>query len=352
MWNAELRALQLIKYRSIAEDKIAIIEYNHTGNRPVRAVVSKRTVQRLLPAFDACVHGDDSIKILGGAMFSFGVTRDKRDSGPVRNKIRKRKKVPSTKVPSIRRPNAVRKRSVVSVDQLETFFKKFCGTDIKTFEANAKSSILSHQPDGVLLEHNNAPGYLQTGSPVGIYKKDDYALVAALIFNDPPGTSVQVMHDDVAGCDRDAIWNMIIPLRLTQCARMAESQFRPNGAKMNVGEATMWDACWRHRGLGNNTDTERVFLHVVFAPYWMMIPNTVKKEWQGFEHLGMTDIYGWPFFNHIHNGHGMTNGIVKEYNRKENINGDIVAVPLHDDESPLKSWVDRCRNILEAKIKV
>ena len=166
-------------------------------------------------------------------------------------------------------------------------------------------------------------------------------MIASLIFIDPVGSSEQNVHEDVAGCDRDAIWNLIIPLNLENCATMAATVFsHSGGSHMNVGEGTMWDACWPHRGLGNQTKSDRVFLHLVFAPYWMVLPDPDTSNWNGTpddvkeQVLKPLSNHGdpWEFVREVQNGKLKVNGISQEYN-----NGK----PLHDASSPLLSWVRR-----------
>ena len=68
-----------------------------------------------------------------------------------------------------------------------------------------------------LLVSHGGPAHLQ------FWQALDTALdrQVALTFVDPPGSPAQHNHEDIAGCDRDAIWNVIFPLKLDHPAQMA-----------------------------------------------------------------------------------------------------------------------------------
>ncbi len=289
------------------------------GNRPVRAVVNENTVQNILQK-DMCKHGDSAISMFGGEAFTFGARHDKAS------------------LPK-------RKRSIVSLESMNVFFKDSGGVD--GLEKRLLDTLLQpHEGiyNGVLL--SNANGML---IPHNMYDHKDFRLVTALIFNDPPGSSEQNVHEDVAGCDRDPIWNIIFPLKLTKCAKMAATEFaRDGGSEMNEKQATMWDACWPHRGLGNNTSEERIFLHLVIAPYWMVTPDSSTRNFRGLskekqemvrklakQSRGMSeDDLQWQFLTEIQYGSADHHGISQEYNN---------GMPLTSPVSKFHEWIDRLR---------
>jgi hypothetical protein len=320
MWDAEYRAAQLStrkRRRDDASSTFKSLEMNAygTGNRPVRAVVSKSTMQSLLGDFNACEHGNEAATMLGGPEFDFGKSRDKTTAKS-------------------------RRRQTVTVAQLERFLATFniSQGNLDSFERQLLNTLFQYAPEGVLLGDDRT-GNIQARN----YSASDYRLVACLIFIDPVGSAEQNVHEDVAGCDRDAVWNLIIPLHLDECATMAATIFsHSGGSEMGIGEGTMWDACWPHKGLGNKTSTERVFLHFVFAPFWMVLPDPYARDWHGTPvsvrdevllPLSKTDD-PWEFIEEIQNGAKGVNGISQEYNNR---------YPLHDALSPLKSWVDRLK---------
>lgn len=112
------------------------------------------------------------------------------------------------------------------------------------------------------------------------YTVNDYRLLSAAIFIDPVGSSAQEFHDDMHGFDRHAVWNIVIPLQLPEgfATQVAEnkrdsSEYMSRGGKryiQGMDDAVVWDANWPHRGAGNPTDTDRVQLHLIFAPKWML----------------------------------------------------------------------------------
>lgn len=119
----------------------------------------------------------------------------------------------------------------------------------------------------------------------------------------------------------------------------AFSDFSPSGGRaMEEDEATLWDSGWNHRGLGNATSRERVYLQFTFAPYWMVVPDPVRREWNGIPEevqrrvLAQYDDDPWTFVEHVQGGKGDVHGLNQEYN---------AGVSLHDGRSPLRSWIRR-----------
>ena len=296
--------------------KFYSLEMNRSGNRPVRAVVNENVAQYILQK-DMCQHGESAIRQFGGDLFDFG---DKHDRVGV----------------------SKRKRSVVSLKAMEEFFSDSGGVEglenrlLETLfhpHADINDGVLVADVNGMLLPHR-------------LYNREDYRLIAAFIFNDPPNSPEQNLHEDVAGCDRDAIWNIIFPLKLTQCAKMAATEFRLKGGReMNSKQATMWDGCWPHRGLGNHTQDERIFLHLLVAPYWMVTPDSANKEFNGLSEekrrmlvqlskQGVGDSQ-WQFLQEVQYGNDYHNGISQEYNN---------GLPLTATASEFHVWVDRLLN--------
>ena len=198
--------------------------------------------------------------------------------------------------------------------------------------------------DGVLVGEENPEGVEPLLMPHKLYTSRDYRLIGALIFHDPVGSSVQDVHEDVSGCDRDAVWNIVFPLMMDGMAKPAASEFSSTGGcAMTLEEATMWDGCWPHRGLGNQSGVERVYLHMVFAPYWMVIPDGTSKTLNGLQErhktiltkLSLTDNDPWPFVNQIQYGKGGLHGISQEYNN---------SIPLWAEDSPMLNWIKRVQD--------
>ena len=329
MWPAMHRAEELPRYRSATTRKRATrdgkfhsLEMNAygKGNRPVRAIVNERTAQEILQK-NMCEHGETAISMFGGDAFAFGTRHDKASLVPAR------------------------KRSLVSPRAMDAFFQDSGGIDglerrlLNTLfqpHEGSQNGVLVADSEGLLIPHS-------------LYDSRDFRLIAALIFNDPPESSEQNVHSDVAGCDRDPVWNIIFPLKLTQCAKMAATEFRRDGGSdMNERQATMWDACWPHRGLGNRTSDDRVFLHLVIAPYWMVTPDSGSRDFRGLPKdkrqmlrklakpsRGMTeDDMQWQFLTELQYGSAEHHGISQEYNN---------GLPLTAPASKFHEWIDRLR---------
>lgn len=260
MWPALKNVNNLVQYRAAtrkhtaSNGKFHSLEMNSygKGNRPVRAIVNKDIVQHILRR-KLTEDTDTIIKMFGGQAFDFGTRHDKKS-------LHKRR------------------RSIISLKEIDDFFRESGGVD--GLEKRLLDILfIPHEntKNGVLLADGN--GML---SPHYLYDRTDFRLITAMIFNDPGNSSEQNIHEDVAGCDRDPIWNIIFPIKLSQCAKMAATEFlRNGGCEMNAEQATMWDACWPHRGLGNKTLNERVFLHLLIAPYWMVIPDSSTRDFKG-----------------------------------------------------------------------
>ena len=325
MWPSTQKIDELFKYRQTRRqsrgDKFHSLEMNsyNKGNRPIRAVVNSKTVKDILQ-IDLCERGEEVAKSLGGKMFSFGQKHDKK-----------------------KRPQ--RKRSIISFEKMDEFFASSGG--VKGLEERILNILIRpHEciKNGVLLADDD--GYLL---PHRLYTYKDYRLFTALIFNDPPDSSAQKLHEDVAGCDRDPIWNIIFPIKLKSCAKMAATEFvRDGGSNMQENQATMWDACWPHRGLGNNTNNERIFLHLVFAPYWMIIPDSSTREFHGLstdkkymlkklskktKYMSEDDVQ-WQFVTEIQYGNREHHGLAQEYNN---------GLPLTSPVSNMQEWIDRLK---------
>jgi len=233
--------------RVTRDGKFTSLEMNGygRGNRPVRAVVNAATVKRIL-GLDLRTSGDRAIRAFRGTNeYAVGSKHSRRRED------------------AAAAPQNLRTRSVVPLKVVENFFKSSGGVD--GLEARLLETLFVPHCDrslGVLTAYDDG-----TLRPHGLYKKEDYRLIGALTFVDPPGSPAQHNHEDIAGCDRDAIWNVVFPLKLDRPAQIAATEFQRDGGKsMDEGEATLWDAGWLHRGLGNATSTERVFLHLVVAP--------------------------------------------------------------------------------------
>ena len=94
----------------------------------------------------------------------------------------------------------------------------------------------------------------------------------------------------------------------------------------------------------NETRSERVFLHLVFAPYWAIVPIASERNWNGVSEekqkrlkLDDIDLRGSNeegVIDGMQNGHKETNGLRQEYND---------GFPLHSPKSPLLSWVVRAK---------
>ena len=309
--------------RSRTTDPNAVhLELNRSKNRPVRAILPVNMVSALLPGFDAWRHGLSAI-----ALFSADIHRDVISFGTARDKSK-------VSVPR-------RGRLVIPTNRFVAFLDRFCKTSLIAFEANCLETIFQYAPRGVLLKDEKTDAVMNRE-----YTRDVYKLAAALIFLDPPGSSVQEFHIDMHDCDRDAVWNMVVPLSMgpSDAPRVAASEFVDRGGReMRMGEATLWDACWNHQGLGNQTDAPRIYLHLLFVPFWMVAPNCVSKQWH-FEnealkaHIetlakasGKQKTTGWQYIQ------GIQESLAKEYN---------AGVPLDDRGSPLASWVRYVRSTI------
>ncbi len=295
------------------------LEYNGGQNRPVRATVSQTLISELFSGFDPCAHGSKAIEFFSSDLHkdlvAFGESRDTSQA-------------------------ALRGRLVIPMSKFSGFLREFCaGEEITVFERNCLHALLDYAPKGVLLQDMKDPRKIMNRE----YTKDVYRLAAALLFVDPPGSSVQEFHIDMHGCDRDAVWNLVVPLsmQLGDTPQVAASEFsRSGGGAMCMGEATMWDACWNHQGRGNTTDTPRVYLHLLFMPYFMLAPDPSRQIWHFDDDnlkVYLTEALAggagkhtsvWNYIEEIQQS------IAAEYNK---------GIKLHASDSPLASWVEYVR---------
>lgn len=310
--------------RVTRDGKFTSLEMNGygRGNRPVRAVVNAATVKRIL-GLDLRTSGDRAIRAFRGTNeYAVGSKHSRRrEDGAAA-------------------PQNLRTRSVVPLKVVENFFKSSGGVD--GLEARLLETLFvphCDRSEGVLTAYDDG-----TLRPHGLYKKEDYRLIGALTFVDPPGSPAQHNHEDIAGCDRDAIWNVVFPLKLDRPAQIAATEFQRDGGKsMDEGEATLWDAGWLHRGLGNATSTERVFLHLVVAPYWMVVPDARKRDFRGLpkkkrellEDMDTSENENpWMMLDELQYGDSHRHGMSQEYNDE---------IPLHARNSPLAEWIARMK---------
>lgn len=156
------------------------------------------------------------------------------------------------------------------------------------------------------------------------------------------------------GCDRDAVWNIVIPLKLDDCPRMAASLFSHTGGRpMKAGQATMWDACWDHQGLGNTTSESRIFLHLLFLPFWMFVPDVDAQDWK-FDNDRLVDQIeviargGSPPLSAWRHVTQIQKSMEEEYNKDRS--GKVHR--LYDGSSPLLSWMRRGRNSIPTDFMV
>ena len=108
---------------------------------------------------------------------------------------------------------------------------------------------------------------------------------------------------------------------------------------MKMKEATMWDACWNHQGRGNETGEPRIYLHLLFVPFWMIAPNVQEQQWNfEDEHLqehidvlaraSTKRMTSWQYIKEIQDS------IQAEYNGGKEYEAS---------DSPLRSWIKRVR---------
>lgn len=303
------------------DGKFTSLEMNSygRGNRPVRAVVNEATVKSVL-GLDLKTSGERAIQAFRGTNAYAVGGKHSRKKDETRN---------------------LRSRAVVPLRVMEDFFASSGGVD--QLEARLLDTLFVPHNDannGVLTAYDDG-----TLRPHGLYTKSDYRLIGALTFVDPPGSPAQHNHEDIAGCDRDAIWNVIFPLKLDHPAQMAATEFQRDGGKaMEMGEATLWDAGWLHRGLGNATRSERVFLHLVVAPYWMVVPDAKKRDFRGLskkkqellEEMDTSESRQdpWMMLDSLQYGDSHRHGMSQEYND---------GVSLHAKKSPLAEWIARLK---------
>lgn len=224
------------------------------GNgRPVRGIVSAAGTDRILQSSDrfGLEMMDDSVM---ETLRSFGGQFDKDATG-----------------------NVTRMRTNISVPQLDSFLSRFAKdhpgavSGVDQLEKNLIKHILPMYPHGASYPDREREGYIYNRS----YRPEDYKIIFAGLFIDPPGSSEQFTHSDVSMADRDALWNVTFPIdhELHEPYVIAESMSGGNhrgGDPLHLREACIWDAGWPHKGNGNPTDHRRVLLHLALAPYWMI----------------------------------------------------------------------------------
>lgn len=304
------------------QGKFRALEMNSYGrvNRPVRAIVNAPTASRVLGC-NLRLRGEKLIDDLRESTFVFGRAHDAMPEAPSRS------------------------RAVLRPSMADALFEA-CG-GVNGLEQRLLRTLFVPHADcrnGVLVD-----GETDRLQPHQLYDHRDYRLVAAMLFADPAGSSAQGVHEDVVGCDRDAVWNVVFSLQLESPAKVAATEFqRDGGCSMDVDEATMWDAGWPHRGMGNATDATRVFLHLLVAPYWMVVPDAQKRDFRGLPEDKRVllrqlakpstrmseDDAVWQFVTEVQCGSGHRHGISQEYND---------GVALHERDSPIRPWIERIK---------
>ena len=240
-----------------------------------------------------------------------------------------------------------RERVGLSVDDLSQIFEECRGENdgkdytVDAIEQRARDFLLhSHEQGGLLYTDPKD----QTRAYNREYTADEYNIIFAGVFIDPVGSQTQSMHEDI-NADRDPIWNIVIPIVLTSPAMTAPSdrcRLACERNPMGINQSTMWDAGWPHQGLGNDTSSDRIMLHLVLAPKWMVTPSTGaedEREWD----ISALDLkfaendrsfirfvqHGPPGADVLPGSHGH---LSIEYN-----NGKTI----HDPRGVMWSWVER-----------
>ncbi len=83
-------------------------------------------------------------------------------------------------------------------------------------------------------------------------------------------------------------------------------------------DAIMWDVTWKHKGIGNHTQSTRVMLHLVYVPVWMAFSKRGKHA-LAFEYNNSMDI-DEPIT--------LVGYWVDRYRRAPSLNDDIAAIAL------------------------
>lgn len=295
------------------DSRFSDITLNGTG-RPVRAIVSECSVDCIL-------------NTTGRITFDMVCTDVLRSFGDVFD----------------RHPAPMRKRSYMSVNELGNVLKRFgdkhegAVSTVYELESRIKQELMNFYPNGI--SYGDGSGRVYNRS----YQPSDYKIIFAGLFIDPPGSAAQSTHEDVSAADRDAVWNIVLPVELDEPYVIAFSEsggVHKGGREVGLREAAMWDAGWPHRGLGNDTQKRRVFLHLVFAPYWMVsvrvttkgldfgnMDNEVQQTLRSFDGVDV------DFISRLHGKVGCSkhaSSISKEYNDGRDV---------HDSCGPMISWV-------------
>jgi len=301
--------------------------------RPLRAIVSGTGVQKMLPITER-KQAKEFLLSHAGTPHAKGKRFDKKG-------------------------NAVHRTArSIDVETFKAFLTKYVTgkPSLDTFENHVRDTVLGFYPNGVSYQDKRHKGKVYDRT----YTPSDYVIIFAGIFEDPPGSSEQNTHADVGMADRDALWNIVFPLELHDPYVMAQSMAKkePSKARMQADQATMWDAGWAHRGLGNPTHHKRVLLHLALAPYWFVVPTVrpgppASIDWREVsksvrERLERKDGVDLEFFEHLHNGDGhahtktnmLKSSISKEYNN---------GVGLSKTKAEMRSWIERARTFAKGK---
>jgi hypothetical protein len=139
-------------------------------------------------------------------------------------------------------------------------------------------------------------------NPSRSYGIDCYALGFVSIFTDPAGSSEQAFHEDVHSMDRHAIWNFMLPLDLPSeragpvALNFRQDQMGPH-YQQTIDDLVCWDANWLHKGAGNKASADRIQLHLIFFPRWMLdsreeLPYGVDEDTRTVAMRGILKEYG------------------------------------------------------------
>ncbi len=231
------------------------------------------------------------------------------------------------------------RRCVLPVADFATFLRRCGGRTVDEFEAACLDHLFRYSPDCVLLGSETHDGIINRE-----YTRTAYGLACAMLFVDPIGSPAQEFHIDVKECDRDAVWNLLVPLRVMDEPKMAASMFSSSGGRVaHAGEATMWDAGWDHQGLGNSTAHDCFFLHLLFIPFWLLVPDVDSQMWHFDDRRLQCHIHdaiaaskkstAWEYLRRVQTS------VEQEYNR--DARGHVHR--LYGDDSPLRPWCERMR---------
>ncbi len=133
------------------------------------------------------------------------------------------------------------------------------------------------------------------------YVEEELVVIRTSLFVDPPGSDEQSMHVDIDPSkwkyrkkSKLIVWNILLPIELPVNENDTEFLFHSDKSKQfsrktNLNDVVVFNGSQMHRGKGNNTLENRIYLMIVLVPRWLLVDQQgqieLTEQYNGFESL-------------------------------------------------------------------